>query len=133
MELQEDALRLGAKAIVTTKDIAKRLNLSLLKGELQCICVNPRSTGPVGLFDAHIFGDEYSTTTLREPSLLNGLDDVSLVLQTSGTSGTKKVVRYTLRTLLVGTWSVVHSWGLTENDINCMCSGSFLQRRENTN
>ncbi|KAF4611312.1 hypothetical protein D9613_007197 [Agrocybe pediades] len=118
VELREDALRLGAKAIVTTNEVAKRLNLSSLIGEMECICVSERTTGPAGLFDAHILSQEGSNASLQEHIPTNNLDDVALVLHTSGTSGTKKVVRYTLRTLLVGTSSVVQSWGLKENDIN---------------
>ncbi|KAF9563625.1 acetyl-CoA synthetase-like protein [Agrocybe pediades] len=116
-ELKEDAQRLGAKAILTTKEASKRVDLSLLQDELQCevIYLEERPSGPAGLFDLSI---DLPSATLYPPSKPNTLDDIALVLHTSGTSGKKKVVRYTLRTVLVGTWSVVHSWGLKQNDIN---------------
>ncbi|EEB86796.1 hypothetical protein MPER_16114, partial [Moniliophthora perniciosa FA553] len=52
------------------------------------------------------------------PTHPHTLDDLSLVLHTSGTSGKKKVVPYTLRSLIVGTWAVVHSWDLQMTDVN---------------
>ena len=44
--------------------------------------------------------------------------DQSLVLHTSGTSGKKKVVPYTLRSLIVGTCAVALSWDLKPSDVN---------------
>jgi acyl-CoA synthetase (AMP-forming)/AMP-acid ligase II len=40
-----------------------------------------------------------------------------LLLHTSGTSGTKKLVPYTLETLVVGVGCIVSSWGLQPTDI----------------
>ncbi|CAA7265178.1 unnamed protein product [Cyclocybe aegerita] len=118
-ELREDALRLRAKAIVTTNDIATRLRLKFLQEELDCelLYVIPRSSGPAGLFNLTIEGDA-GIVNPRQPAEPHGLDDNSLILHTSGTSGRKKVVRYSLRTLLVGTWCVVRSWDLKPDDIN---------------
>jgi len=119
-ELKDDARRLGAKAILTTREASKRVDLASLQDELQCevIYLTERSTGPAGLFDLST-SEETSPPMPLRPSRAHTLDDISLVLHTSGTSGKKKVVRYTLRTILVGTWSVVHSWALTPSDINC--------------
>lgn len=49
----------------------------------------------------------------------NGPDDIALVLFTSGTSGKKKVVPYTVHTMTFGIAFVIESWGLTRNDC-CM-------------
>ncbi|KAF8159331.1 AMP-dependent synthetase and ligase [Crassisporium funariophilum] len=119
VELRDDAIRLRAKAVVTTVDVGKRLDLQRLQEETNCevIYVHARHSGPAGLFDLTIL-DDVNITTPSTPSEAHGLDDVSLILHTSGTSGKKKVVRYTLRTLLVGTWCVVRSWGLKSSDIN---------------
>lgn len=46
----------------------------------------------------------------------NQADDRALVLFTSGTSGTKKVVPYSLYTMLSGVSCVIDSWGMTPTD-----------------
>ena len=102
-ELSEDAKRLRAKAILTTPDAAERLELGRLREELRCeiIFLNARTRGPAGLFDLLTMGDGEETEdwdvvaqpTLR-PSRPHGLADQSLVLHTSGTSGKKKVRRF---------------------------------------
>ena len=121
-ELRDDAQRLGAKAIVTTQTLEERLDLGRLRDQLGCqiIFVEPRTSGPAGLFDMKLMGSEHIMSyPSSPPSTPHILSDISLVLHTSGTSGKKKVVRYSLQSLLVGTWSVVESWGLLPTDINC--------------
>ncbi|KAI8842208.1 hypothetical protein BJ741DRAFT_698104 [Chytriomyces cf. hyalinus JEL632] len=44
--------------------------------------------------------------------------DTVMILRTSGTSGNKKTVPYTLRTLVVGAKCVAQSWGLGPGDVN---------------
>ncbi|OBZ79799.1 hypothetical protein A0H81_01490 [Grifola frondosa] len=126
-ELSEDARRLKAKAIVTTRDAVKRLELKTLRSELRCeiVFVHHRQSGPVGLFDMSVMdeSDEDANWDVvqnrrRNPSRLHGLDDQSLILHTSGTSGKKKVVPYTLRSLIIGTCAVIKSWNLRPEDVN---------------
>ncbi|KAH9846200.1 acetyl-CoA synthetase-like protein [Lenzites betulinus] len=126
-ELSEDARRLRAKAILTTTDAVDRLELRRLRDELRCevVFVHSRADGPTGLFDMSVMDereedDNWSIVqkSTRPPSRLHGLHDQSLVLHTSGTSGKKKVVPYTLRTLIVGTCAVVRSWDLKPQDVN---------------
>jgi len=118
-ELLDDALRLQARAIVTTVDVAKKLDVGALEAGLDCdiILLHKRTSGSAGLFDLTLLHDTSTSGSLR-PSEPHTLDDVSLILHTSGTSGKKKVVRYSLRTLIVGTWCVVQSWDLRSSDIN---------------
>ena len=126
-ELKEDVSRLGVKAILTTKELAVHLELKSLQAELEgleleIILLEPRTTGPVGLFDLSPPGvNAYAMNTVSDLKC-NSLNDVSLILHTSGTNGKKKVVRYTLRALIVGAWCVVHSWDLKPSDVNCMCN-----------
>jgi len=121
IELKDDALRLQIKAIVTSKEIGKRLDLESLQGELNCqiFYIRNRISGPAGLFDMFMPEDtEVIISSRPADSEAHGLDHTSLILHTSGTSGKKKVVRYSLRTLLVGTWCIVRSWDLKPGDIN---------------
>lgn len=122
-ELFEDAERLGAKAVFSTKDAEERLELRNMKEKLGCeiIYMSPRSEGPTGLFTMSLMdeSDELSKLTIPDdPTPLHGLDDQSMVLHTSGTSGKKKVVPYTLRSLIVGTCAVMTSWDLKDEDVN---------------
>ncbi|KAJ7263785.1 acetyl-CoA synthetase-like protein [Mycena rebaudengoi] len=118
-ELLDDARRLNAKAIVTMRDSEDRLELRTLRNQLGCdiILVEPRTSGPCGLFDMTVMGEEIAEFP-NHPSPLHGLDDQSLILHTSGTSGKKKVVPYTLLSLMVGTCAVVESWDLQPTDVN---------------
>lgn len=122
-ELKEDVSRLGAKAILTTKELAAHLELQSLQGEgleLEVVFMEPRITGPVGLFDLFPQGVNGHAINTVFDLKCNSLDDVCLILRTSGTNGKKKVVRYTLRGLIVSTWCAVHSWDLEPSDVNCM-------------
>ncbi|KAJ7753545.1 acetyl-CoA synthetase-like protein [Mycena metata] len=118
-ELREDARRLNAKAVVTTRDAENRLELRAISEELGCevVFVEPRAEGACGFFDMSVMGAE-RTQVQGAPSKLHGLADQSLILHTSGTSGKKKVVPYTLLSLIVGTCAVVESWDLRPTDVN---------------
>lgn len=119
-ELRDDALRLGAKAVVSTREAADRLELYNLFSQhgLEIIFVEPRPSGPAGLFDMSLMGQEAADSRQQGPSAPNTLMNQSLVLHTSGTSGTKKVVPYTLRDLIIGSVCVVKSWDLTPTMVN---------------
>ncbi|KAJ6461738.1 acetyl-CoA synthetase-like protein [Mycena sanguinolenta] len=118
-ELLDDARRLNAKAVVTTRDAEARLELRALQKALDCevVFVEPRTAGACGIFDMVVLGAEQMQVE-GPPSKLHGLADRSLILHTSGTSGKKKVVPYTLFSLIVGTCAVVESWDLRPSDVN---------------
>ncbi|KAJ6584019.1 acetyl-CoA synthetase-like protein [Mycena vulgaris] len=117
-ELLDDARRLNARAILTTRDVEDRLELRALGAQLDCdvVFVEPMASGPCGVFNMVVMGELMQVQDA--PSRLHGLQDTSLVLHTSGTSGKKKVVPYTLLSLIVGTWAVVESWDLRSTDVN---------------
>jgi acyl-coenzyme A synthetase/AMP-(fatty) acid ligase len=132
-ELREDAERLGARAIFATRDAEERLELCALQAELDCevIYLEPRLGGPAGLFNMSLLSMDSDELTLSDgtdnededeivwpSSKLQSLTDYSLILHTSGTSGKKKVVPYTLRSLIVGTSAVIISWDLRHDDVN---------------
>lgn len=122
-EARDDARRLGARAIVTTREAIERLHLAALYADgIEIILVDFRHMGPAGLFDLAVMdGPHIVTPPTVHPAHApqpNALMDQALVLHTSGTSGTKKVVPYTLRHLIVGTCCVVHSWKLAPDSVN---------------
>ena len=55
------------------------------------------------------------TTTKR----FNQAQDVALLLQTSGSTGTKKLVPYTLEAVVLGSMCIAASMGLSETDVCC--------------
>lgn len=120
-ELRDDAVRLRAKAVVTTRDASERLECEALNREegMEIIFIEPRTSGPAGLFDMSLLGGNgFASTAGKRPSRPHGLEHQSLVLHTSGTSGKKKVVPYSLRHLIVGTACVVKSWDLRPESVN---------------
>ncbi|KAG7094546.1 putative NRPS-like protein biosynthetic cluster [Marasmius oreades] len=125
-ELREDIVRLGVKVVLTTRDLERRLDLRSIADELDCSVVyaDSRRSGSVGLFDLKLSSEgrkgrvrPSSSWSLWSP-VLNNLDDKCMVLCTSGTSGKKKVVPYTLKCLIIGSWAVVQSWNLKPSDVN---------------
>jgi len=128
-ELLDDARRLHIKAIVTTADAAHRLELDHLRQQLGCeiIFLTPKESGPAGLFElsaAYQQQHQPNSAVVAQahpevPSTrLHGLNDCSLILHTSGTSGKKKLVPYTLRSLIIGTLAVIKSWELRQDDVD---------------
>ncbi|CAD6886851.1 unnamed protein product [Tilletia laevis] len=120
-ELRDDAVRLRAKAVVTTRDAAERLELQALRDEegMEIVFVEPKNSGPTGLFEMSLLGGgSPQPFNSRRPSQPHSLEHQSLVLHTSGTSGKKKVVPYSLRHLIVGTCCVVQSWDLRPESVN---------------
>ncbi|KAF7975489.1 hypothetical protein HWV62_9405 [Athelia sp. TMB] len=123
-ELLDDAERLRAACVFATREAEARLGLQRLRDELGCeiVFLEPRAHGPAGLFDMSLLdGSEemsFDDAHPPKPSRLAGLYDQALILHTSGTSGKKKVVPYTLRSLIVGTCAVALSWDLQPADVN---------------
>ncbi|KAJ7153111.1 acetyl-CoA synthetase-like protein [Mycena crocata] len=117
-ELLDDARRLNVRAVVTTPDAEGRLELRTVRWLLGCdiLFITRRESGKRRMFDFTIMGDVVQVQDA--PSRLHGLKDTSLILHTSGTSGKKKVVPYTLLSLIVGSCAIVESWDLRPTDVN---------------
>ncbi|KAJ3246725.1 hypothetical protein HDU78_006260 [Chytriomyces hyalinus] len=67
---------------------------------------------------SYMMGDTVSTTPTHSTHEYTDPEDTVMILRTSGTSGSKKTVPYTLRTLVVGAKCVAESWGLSPHDVN---------------
>jgi acyl-coenzyme A synthetase/AMP-(fatty) acid ligase len=133
-DLMDDAERLNAKAVLTTRNAEDRLELQNLSRKLglDVIYIHARPSGPAGLFDMSLLGEAHDrpiNEEPRKPSPLHGLYDQSLVVQTFGADGERKVVPYTLRSLIVATWAVVQSWDLQPPDVNRECQPALYAVR----
>lgn len=119
-ELRDDSLRLGARAVISTVDSIERLELDRLYREhgIEILLLEPRPSGPAGLFDISLMVEEQPGSRQRGPLAPNNLKSQALVLHTSGTSGKKKVVPYSMRHLIVGACCVIQSWNLHPNQVN---------------
>ncbi|KAJ6537612.1 hypothetical protein B0H10DRAFT_2245990 [Mycena sp. CBHHK59/15] len=118
-ELLDDARRLNAQAVVTTRNAAVHLDLHTLSKALNCdvVFVDPHTSGPCGLFDMDIMG-AVPTVVPLQPSTLHGLDDQSLILHTSGTTGKKKPADVNLNMM-----PLFHVSGIVRNLLTPVFSG----------
>lgn len=106
----------GASFIVTTKSHYTKLQLGetwLHQSGIQVFCIDRHDSGSITTSTPS--GDALPHHGPKQPP--NQADDIALVLFTSGTSGSKKVVPLTLHSILVGVSFVIESWGLTAKDV----------------
>lgn len=116
-EIASDIKRLRVTAIITDDAVAS----SLTGCQATLIHLKTEMNTPAGLFSLHGSDPPTSQGEISEHDIVphqNALDDTILVLQTSGTSGQRKIVPYTLATILHGTNCVKDSWGIKESDLN---------------
>ncbi|KAF4449220.1 hypothetical protein F53441_7461 [Fusarium austroafricanum] len=114
-QFRADILQARADFILTTREEYTKLQLDALwvaENKIQVFVVE------------WIPGESISLKTLdgQDPtgtveSVPNKADDIGLILFTSGTSGTKKVVPLTIHSIIAGVAFVIESWGLTSDDI----------------
>jgi long-subunit acyl-CoA synthetase (AMP-forming) len=115
-QFRADILQARANFILTTKEEYTKLQLDsswVSENNIQVFVID------------WIVGEGISVETLDGKSLpvgkvervSNTADDISLILFTSGTSGTKKVVPLTTHSIVTGVVAVIESWGLTSEDI----------------
>ena len=113
-QFKSDILQSGAKTILAVKADITRLGLHEIWVRHNGISVVLLDMNADMTFDmTHI--DE-SPVVPHMGHTPNGPDDFALVLFTSGTSGKKKIVPYTVHTLVAGIGFVIESWGLTADD-----------------
>jgi long-subunit acyl-CoA synthetase (AMP-forming) len=109
-------LQSRAKCILTTSDDYKKLCLDaqwVVENNIQVFIVNWTRGDDICVTTVGGAGIP-TNDTMPEP---NNADDIGLILFTSGTSGTKKVVPLTTHSIIAGIVFVMESWGLTSQDI----------------
>lgn len=113
-QFRADVKQSGSKFILTTPDDFDKL-------ELQAWA---HSDGIQVIFVDWDLKDRITLKTITGKALVcpeakrefNKPDDIGLILFTSGTSGTKKVVPLTVHSIVAGIEFVIESWGLTSSD-----------------
>ena len=114
-QFRADLTQAGATVIITTKECYAQLALAeewVSRESIQVFFVDwPRGD------DIQLF----TTDALPVPQTVyrqaNAAGDIAMILFTSGTSGTKKVVPFMMHSIVIGVLSVVDSWRLSPEDI----------------
>ncbi|MCJ1397237.1 hypothetical protein MMC11_000429 [Xylographa trunciseda] len=110
-----DVQQSGAKAVLVFRIDIKRLRLDdnwVAECGLQVLAVDANSDLTFNVSPLAI-----PAASIHPTRTANGPDDLCLILFTSGTSGTKKVVPLTLHNIASGVAFVIESWGLTDKDV----------------
>lgn len=115
VQFRSDLLCVGAKVVLVLQTDVWRLGLdeewTMEHGiEVGVVC-------PTEDMTCTILGMEPSASRDFTCSRPNGPDDTSLILMTSGTSGTRKLVPITLHSIISGVAFVGDSWQLTSRDV----------------
>lgn len=107
---QDDSMS-GRDGVMRAAESLNIMVLLLTPSETETGLFSLRREGPPTHWSA--VRQKNSSSTLA-PSCRN---EVVLLLHTSGTSGTKKIVPHTLEALMVGAGCIVLSWALTSEDV----------------
>ncbi|EXK27290.1 hypothetical protein FOMG_16109 [Fusarium oxysporum f. sp. melonis 26406] len=115
-QFRADILQARADFILTTKDEYEKLQLDarwVSDNNIQIFIMD--WTRDEGISLRTVDGEAVPTGSTQR--VANKADDIGLILFTSGTSGTKKVVPLTVHSIVAGVAFVIESWGLTATDI----------------
>lgn len=114
-QFQADVLQAGARCILTTREDYTKLQLKggwTKDNDILVVLVDLGNDMRISLTVPD--GTPISCDKAAGP---NAADDIALILFTSGTSGTKKVVPLTTHSIVAGVAFVIDSWAMTENDV----------------
>jgi len=115
-QFRADILQARADFILTTKEEYKKLQLDaswVSDSNIQIFIMDWTRDEGISLRTV----DGRAIPTGSTERVANKADDIGLILFTSGTSGTKKVVPLTVHSIIAGVAFVIESWGLTADDI----------------
>ncbi|KAF6525875.1 hypothetical protein HZS61_011670 [Fusarium oxysporum f. sp. conglutinans] len=115
-QFRADILQARANYILTTKEEYVKLQLDAIwvtENKIQIFIMD--WTRGEGISIKTLDGGQLPTAKMQ--TVPNKAHDIGLILFTSGTSGTKKVVPLTIHSIIAGVAFVIESWGLTSDDI----------------
>lgn len=116
-QFRSDVIQSGASVILAIRSDIIRLGLQdswIQEADIQVILLDVNHDLTFNMTHLNL-----SPVASVKRTQANGPDDIALILFTSGTSGKKKVVPYTVHTMISGIAFVIDSWGLTRDDV-CM-------------
>ncbi|EKX37087.1 hypothetical protein GUITHDRAFT_145316 [Guillardia theta CCMP2712] len=119
-EIEQEVRGTRCKALISLEsEGAQHEELCRCLGLVQLAIIPSDKTA--GLFSLKLVQGR-ETEGGRKETCFTRMHDVALVLHTSGTSGKKKMVPYSLETIIVGAACIIESWGLSKQDccINMM-------------
>ncbi|KAM0255161.1 hypothetical protein ACHAQJ_006004 [Trichoderma viride] len=115
-QFRADVQQADAQFILTTSDDCDRLGLRdpwVASAGIQVLVMKWENGNEIEMLDL----SGTTVSRMNQSPSYNGPNDFGLILFTSGTSGTKKVVPLTMHSIVTGISFVVDSWGLTASDI----------------
>lgn len=113
-QFKADILQSGASVVVVVRSDVQKLQLKadwLAEAGVQVLIAD--LAGDMTMTISDINDMPTQATQNHSP---NKADDIGILLFTSGTSGTKKLVPITIHSIVSGVAFVIDSWGLTAND-----------------
>lgn len=113
-QFRADVQQSGAKCILTTPDDYEKLQLQAWASadDIEVVFVDWDMGDGITLRTPN--GQALQCSDAKRKR--NKADDIGLILFTSGTSGTKKVVPLTVHSIVAGIVFVMESWGLSSKD-----------------
>ncbi|KAL9078001.1 MAG: hypothetical protein Q9157_003086 [Trypethelium eluteriae] len=114
-QIRADVLQAGSHVVLALPQDIERLGL-----HDPWVAESGIAVVPVELAEdltPHITEHESSDGLLRSEHTSNAGSDCAILLFTSGTSGKKKLVPLTVKSILIGVIFVIESWGLTAADV----------------
>lgn len=115
-QFKSDIIQGGASCILTTAQEYQSLRLSdswVEENGIKIVLVEWTHGDDIRLCD--VDGQPLRSADVHQAKP-NESDDIALILFTSGTSGTKKVVPLTTHSIIAGIAFVIDSWGLQQDD-----------------
>jgi hypothetical protein len=117
-QFQADVEQSGASFILTTADEYEKLQMQdWTRDGPQVFLVEWDGLDGISLSEVNGSPLAVPTAAAAGERSYNTADDIGLILFTSGTSGTKKVVPLTIHSIVAGIVFVIDSWGLTPSDV----------------
>ncbi|KAJ3163370.1 hypothetical protein HDU88_006319 [Geranomyces variabilis] len=119
-QFRVDVLQGGARAVLVLAADVDRLDLRgswVRDNGISVILVEPRDNLTFTMHPLDPTQEMQRAPWAGEPWRPNAPDAIAIILFTSGTSGKKKLVPLTVKSIVAGVAFVVESWGLTREDI----------------